>query len=716
MTPTDKETRGRPLLPSDAMEDVYRPVAYRTEGARLACLVNASVTVCGDDAIYAFGGFDQYSDEVFNHVLKLDLNTYTWSLVDNYGDIPSVRMGHTATYWKDDKLIVFGGENEQRMFLSDVYIFDIQTATWSQPVLSGHPPVGRSRHAVALHDDKLFIIGGMRCSPSSAMDTEDEMDNTTQEVLDDVCYLDLRTMTWSKSWSWVARFDHQAWVREDKLWVFGGMGKKMDRTGELVSLDISHFVFARQDTKRDGYATRQPRRPSEGVTSGQGRVLRSHRSYGNSPRYLNTFNHNTPPPKPNPVPASSNSIRFLWGEDIPSESHGNHFHHLVGDRLIDFITIANTIRPSETGIQALCMASMRWHRIANGISNLGGANWRWHYLAASPNSTKVYLLGCERDEESFGDEEQLSDVLPIDLTQWGITVDPPHGNAPKQGMLGADFATIFDSENTGADFTIRAIRDEATEGDEWDTSNTWGHTIFSQSHDPSSSSASSSFTINPANPAASPLPPESLLGPPIKCHTLILLTRWPHFRTLYNAHMAEYHTSTLYLPEPYSVVRAFLYYLYTDSLPAAPSPSSSIPPVSPATATTSTEATTTIASLLPLSHLYSLPRLRTLCVSHLQRNITLSTAVTIWEKAGIAGEDELRERARRKCLLHWGRVVRSGAFGRLSRGSLLELLGEVGVEARVEGGSEGEEEVGGEEGGEGGEGVGDGGDEEMEII
>lgn len=26
-------------------------------------------------------------------MLKLDLHTYTWTLVDNYGDIPSVRMG-----------------------------------------------------------------------------------------------------------------------------------------------------------------------------------------------------------------------------------------------------------------------------------------------------------------------------------------------------------------------------------------------------------------------------------------------------------------------------------------------------------------------------------------------------------------------------------------------------------------------------------------------
>ena len=30
---------------------------------------------------------------VYNHVLKLDLNNLQWTLVDNYGDIPGVRMG-----------------------------------------------------------------------------------------------------------------------------------------------------------------------------------------------------------------------------------------------------------------------------------------------------------------------------------------------------------------------------------------------------------------------------------------------------------------------------------------------------------------------------------------------------------------------------------------------------------------------------------------------
>lgn len=76
-----------------SVADGYRPKITRTLGQRPACLVNASVTYCGNNQIYAFGGFDQYTDEVYNHVLRLDLVSHQWNLVDNYGDIPGVRMG-----------------------------------------------------------------------------------------------------------------------------------------------------------------------------------------------------------------------------------------------------------------------------------------------------------------------------------------------------------------------------------------------------------------------------------------------------------------------------------------------------------------------------------------------------------------------------------------------------------------------------------------------
>lgn len=41
----------------------YQPSVKKAQGHVPACLVNASVTYCSNDRIYAFGGFDQYTDE-----------------------------------------------------------------------------------------------------------------------------------------------------------------------------------------------------------------------------------------------------------------------------------------------------------------------------------------------------------------------------------------------------------------------------------------------------------------------------------------------------------------------------------------------------------------------------------------------------------------------------------------------------------------------------
>jgi hypothetical protein len=38
-----------------------------------------------------------YLRAVYNHVLRLNLDNLQWSLVDNYGDIPGVRMGKSSS-------------------------------------------------------------------------------------------------------------------------------------------------------------------------------------------------------------------------------------------------------------------------------------------------------------------------------------------------------------------------------------------------------------------------------------------------------------------------------------------------------------------------------------------------------------------------------------------------------------------------------------------
>jgi hypothetical protein len=134
---------------------------------------------------------------------------------------------------------------------------------------------------------------------------------------------------------------------------------------------------------------------------------------------------------------------------------------------------------------------------------------------------------------------------------------------------------------------------------------------------------------------------------------------------MYNAQMREFHTKNLHIPEPYNVVRAFLFYLYTDSI--------------------YDERVTLddVAGLLVMADLYDMPRLRVLCVNRLGKELDHEHAAVIWERAGTAGEDWLRKKAASFIMGSWGRVVRTKGFKGLKHASLLDLCEEVDLEGRV---------------------------------
>ncbi|EGX44406.1 hypothetical protein AOL_s00193g134 [Orbilia oligospora ATCC 24927] len=676
---------GAQAAPVDFHLGPYKPKAFRTKGGRPACLVNASVTGCPDNTIIAFGGFDQFTDEVYNHVLRLDLSTFTWTLVDNYGEIPSVRMGHTTTYWRDNKLIVFGGENENRVYLADVYLFDITTSTWSQPQISGPSPRGRSRHSVCLHDDKLYVIGGTNGS----------------DVLDDLVYLDLNTMTWSRAWRFVGRFDHTSWVYKNRLYVFGGLTQEMDRTGELCWLDFSEHPT----WKSSNGLTPQLSQTNFGFDHRHGRKER------HTPNHLvapsNSQNRFPSPMRQtsNPfAPGSVNAVRFVRGTDVPTETAGNHFHHFCNNTLLDFVTAANTIRDHETSLSALDLDSLVWKHLADGEDVFVNTNYRWHYLAISHDSTTAYLIGCPLEEEGQ-EPEYLSDILPIDLRRYGVTPERKEGEIGGPGTMGFDLATMFDDAST-SDFIVTALNDNYCGDDE---EAVWAMVPHPRGSSPSLTSLSTQggtamtgittvSLVNHQSPSSSAnslgssnTPTDPSISPAIHVHKLILLSRWSHFQRLYAAKMSEFHTGRLHIPEPYSVVKAFLYYLYTDSI--APSPFCS--------------GLATVGGLLVISNIYNIPRLRALCLGRINKELDVDTAAGIWERAGVAGENLLRSKAARYCMMHWGRVVRSEGFRKLSKKAMLELFEEIDVEGRILGG--GDLEVGNGGGGIGG-GYGFGGE------
>ncbi|KAF2813126.1 galactose oxidase [Mytilinidion resinicola] len=643
-----------PMRTRKAATDSYRPKIISTIGAKPACLVNASVTYVGNDQIYAFGGFDQYTDEVYNHVLRLNLASKQWNLVDNYGDIPGVRMGHTANLWQGDKLLVYGGENEHRAYLSDVIIFDLKTAHWTQPELNGPAPRGRARHSAVIHDEKLYICGGMTGHESY--------------VLDDICYLDLKTWTWSRTWRFVPRYDHTSWIWNGRIWIFGGLGEDMERMSEIWWLDIRgspafeapmtygsgerHLTASRYQR---GYPFTNSNPPQTGTT---GYVANSS-SVQSNPSQLSA-NRNPPV-----APGSISSLKFHSSPNLPTQALGTHFHVYSSGCLLDFVTPASIISSFETSLSALDLDTLQWQKLADG-KDLFNPGYRWHYCAMNEDGTQAWLLGCPNEPtNNAGDAtgEYLSDVLPIDLRKLGLLGNSltnesrsktkiPSSDANISSYLsgiGADLAKTFDQrpeDGSGADFTITADRDDDYDG----------------ADDSSMTMTESGVSGTSAN-----------TSPPIHVHKLILQARWPHFARLLSAQMLEYHTKKMHIPEPYSAVRSFLYYLYTDSI-------ANYPPHGP--------SLSDVAGMLVMANIYDMPRLRLLCVNRLWKELDVEHAAIIWERAGTANEEWLKRRAGAFCMLHWGRVVRTAGFKSLSRGSIIEICEEVDIEGRVVGGDE----------------------------
>lgn len=262
-----------------------------------------------------------------------------------------------------------------------------------------------------------------------------------------------------------------------------------------------------------------------------------------------------------------------------------------------------------------------------------------------------------------------SDVMEIDLRRYGIignnlTPEPRADTSmpsaerniiPPSKGLGADLAKVFNKSpesGSGTDFTITALKD----GD-WDDDDMASMMRNSNDHDQQTW-----------------LDPNATTSPPIHVHKLILQTRWDHFARLYNSQMAEFHTKKMHIPEPYSVVKAFLYYLYTDSIQPE-----------------DCRELSDVAGMLVMSNIYHIPHLRLLCVNRLSKELDVEHACIIWHCAGTANEEWLRKRAANFCLMHWGRVVRTSGFLKLPRAALVELSQEIDMEGRVVGGEQLEE-------------------------
>lgn len=503
-------------------------------------------------------------------------------------------------------------------------------------------------------------------------------------VLDDICYLDLKTWTWSRPWRFVHRYDHSTWIWAGRLWVSGGMTEEMERTSEIWWLDLKGTTAfdgasgyqsqSAQPYARSSSYGQAPTMPSGGYTANSSSVqtVPPHMMQRNVPITM--------------APGSISSLKFISSPNLPVQNVGTHFHVFSSGCLLDFVTPASPLSALETSLSSFDLDTLRWQKLADG-KHLFNPGYRWHYCCLDADGTNAWLLGCPnqvRNGPNSEGEEYLSDVLHLDLRKLGLLGNKmttesrlEHTTIPTSdshlsshlSAIGADLARTFDippQNGSGADYTITAEQDDAYE---------YG--------DHGSDTAEEGGTATPLGAAEKPADHSR----PIHVHRFILSARWPHFQRALSHKTSEYHRNTMHIPEPYSTVRAFLYYLYTDSIAPAPVPNSNSTP-SGSSSTATSPSLEDVAGMLVMSNIYDMPRLHHLCVARMSRELDIQHAALIFAQASLAQEHWLKRRAAAFCMIHWGRVVRTEGFKRLSKDSMLELCEEIDAEGRVVGGDE----------------------------
>ena len=133
------------------------------------------------DIMYLFGGQGPEDDEYSN-----DLFTLRFEIPDNLKDPknnkkpkaiisnveinnnnlrPKVRASQTCVGYKDQYLIIIGGEGKTQIPLDDIWLFDLKSKAYTEIELLGEEKIeGRFCHSCLVYGDILALYGGMQNS------------------------------------------------------------------------------------------------------------------------------------------------------------------------------------------------------------------------------------------------------------------------------------------------------------------------------------------------------------------------------------------------------------------------------------------------------------------------------------------------------------------------------------------------------------------------
>lgn len=193
------------------------------------------------DAAYTFGGkqtFGSYAptgvDDSYNDMQKFSFKTNQWNTITLRGKVPCKRYRHTA-WVHEDSMYIFGGIIHLIRKVYDMYRYDFKSGYFFQIDMHGEPPKKLVKSSTVFYKGMLFVLGGNRTN--------------------DLYKYDCQT----NRWSIVPTINHHdapskkmyyaAGVHKDVLFLFGGSPK--DAFEVIYEYNISvlesvHLIFLLQ--------------------------------------------------------------------------------------------------------------------------------------------------------------------------------------------------------------------------------------------------------------------------------------------------------------------------------------------------------------------------------------------------------------------------------------------------------------------------------------
>jgi N-acetylneuraminic acid mutarotase len=128
-----------------------------------------TLTHANNGKLYLFGGAGSSSTKL-SDAYALDTGSLVWVSLTTTGERPTPRDGHSAIVL-DERLYVFGGNDQNGWSLNDVRFLDLGSLRWTAPRPAGVPPGPRSGHVASLVNQKVVVYGGVSANHALLNDT-----------------------------------------------------------------------------------------------------------------------------------------------------------------------------------------------------------------------------------------------------------------------------------------------------------------------------------------------------------------------------------------------------------------------------------------------------------------------------------------------------------------------------------------------------------------